>query len=97
LYDFQDQKVPPQSAHNFFQGVRAMHESDTYQAILDEGREAEAKRLILRYGPMRLGPPPEESTTRLTAITENIPRLDRMIDRLFDNTATSWEDLLDTP
>jgi hypothetical protein len=74
-----------------------MQESDTYQAILDEGREAEAKRLILRYGQMLFGPPSEESTTQLTAITENLQRLDQMIDRIFDRTATSWKDLLDTP
>jgi hypothetical protein len=74
-----------------------MQESDTYQAILDEGREAEAKRLILRFGPERFGPPNEAITARLNAITEDVERLERLIQRLFRGTATSWQDLLDTP
>jgi hypothetical protein len=74
-----------------------MQESDTYQAILDEGREASLKECILRQGQKLFGPPREEIPVRLNAITENLERLRRMFDRLFDRTATSWEDLLDTP
>jgi hypothetical protein len=74
-----------------------MQESDTYQAILDEGREIEAKWCILLFGEQRFGPPGEAITARLNAITENLERLRRMMDRLVDRTATSWEDLLDTP
>lgn len=74
-----------------------MQESDTYLAILDEGREAEAKKIILLLGPERFGPPDEGTTARLNAITENVERLERLIERLFHGTATSWQDLLDTP
>jgi hypothetical protein len=84
-------------ARDIFRGVRAMQESDTYLAIVDEGREADSKEVILRQGQKRFGPPGEAITARLHAITENVARLHRMIDRLFDNTATSWQDLLDTP
>lgn len=74
-----------------------MRESDTYLAILDEGREAEAKRLILRIGGRRFGSPDESVKAKLSAITEDLDRLERMMDRLADGAAASWQDVLDTP
>ncbi|HJT79411.1 MAG TPA: hypothetical protein VJ739_19600 [Gemmataceae bacterium] len=82
-------------ARQVFRGVRAMRDSDTYLAILEEGEEAKAKAVILRQGEKRFGPPGESVTARLNAITD-LDRLDRLIDRLFDATASSWQDLLDT-
>jgi hypothetical protein len=73
-----------------------MKDSDTYWAIFEEGQEKEAKSLILRMGPKRLGPPDESIIAKLSGITD-LARLDRLIDRLFDGTAASWQDLLDTP
>jgi hypothetical protein len=73
-----------------------MKDSDTYLAILEEGEEAKAKNVILRQGQKRFGPPDESIAARLSGITDR-DRLDRLIDRLFDATATSWQDLLDTP
>ena len=32
-----------------------MHESDTYLAIVDEGCEKQAKKVILRFGTRRFG------------------------------------------
>jgi hypothetical protein len=90
-------RVRRQVARNIFRGVRAMQESDTYLAIIDEGREAQMKRMILILGQKRLTPPGEAVTARLNAITENVERLERMMERLYDGRATSWEDLLDTP
>ncbi len=74
-----------------------MRESDTYMAILEEGHEISSKKTILRQGQKRFGPPDEAITARLGAITEDLARLDRMIDRLFEGTAANWQDLLDTP
>jgi hypothetical protein len=90
-------RVRRQVARNIFRGVRAMQESDTYLAIIDEGREAELKASILRNAAKRYGPPGEAITARLNAITEDVERLRRLLDRFVDGTATSWEDLLDTP
>ncbi len=73
-----------------------MKDSDTYLAIIDEGREANAKSVILRQGQKRYGPPDESITAKLEGITD-LDRLDRLIDRLFDATAPSWQELLDTP
>jgi hypothetical protein len=74
-----------------------MQESDTYLAIIDEGREAELKAGILRYAVKRFGQPGEAITARLNAITEDVERLRRLLDRVVDGQATSWEDLLETP
>jgi hypothetical protein len=89
-------RVKRDVARQVFRGVRAMKDSDTYLAILDEGREAEAKSVILRHGRKRFGPPDESTTARLNGITD-LDRLDRLIDRLVDATATSWQELLSTP
>jgi hypothetical protein len=90
-------RVRRQVARDIFRGVRAMQESDTYQAILDEGKEAQMKRIILLLGQKGFGPPGEAITARLNAITENVERLERVMERLYDGRATSWEDLLNTP
>jgi hypothetical protein len=83
-------------ARQVFRGARTMKDSDTYLAILEEGEEAKAKKVILRQGQKRYGPPDESITGRLEGITD-LNRLDRLIDRLFDAAATSWSELLDTP
>jgi hypothetical protein len=80
-------------AKRIFQGVRAMQESDTYLAIIDEGREKQAKAVLLRLGTKRFGPADDTVQARLNAITD-LERLDRQIDRLQE--ASSWQDLLDT-
>jgi predicted transposase YdaD len=79
-----------------------MRESTAYQAILDEGRaegEAkgraeEARKLLLRQGHRRFGPPSAVQEAALVAITD-LDRLERLSDRLLD--VGSWQELLDTP
>jgi hypothetical protein len=87
-------RVKRDVARQVFRGVRAMKDSDTYLAIIDEGHEQHAKELILRLGQRRFGPADDSIKARLAAITD-LGRLDRIEDRLFD--AVSWQDLLDTP
>jgi hypothetical protein len=81
-------------AARIFQGVRAMHESDTYLAILDEGKEKQAKKILLLVGEDRLRPPDESVKTRLEGITD-LERLERMILRA--GKAASWEEILALP
>jgi hypothetical protein len=81
-------------ARQAFRGVRKMRDSDTYLAILDEGREEEAKEGIVRLGKKRFGPVEEPMLVQLNGITD-LERLHRIHDRLLD--ATDWQDLLDTP
>jgi hypothetical protein len=89
-------RVKRDVALQVFRGVRAMRDSDTYMMILGEGREDEAKSIILRQGQKRFGPADEATNARLKGITD-LDRLDRLVDRLFDGAATTWQDLLDTP
>jgi predicted transposase YdaD len=87
-------RVSREQALQLFQGVRAMHESDTYQYILDEGSIKEARKLIVRLGRKRLGPPGESVTATLEAITD-LERLERIHERLDD--VQTWQELLAVP
>jgi hypothetical protein len=75
-----------------------MRESDTYQAILDEGRqEGEvrgAQRILLHQGRRLLGEPDEATRSALTALTD-LDRLSRLAERLLK--VSSWEELLQIP
>jgi hypothetical protein len=71
-----------------------MHESDTYQAVLEEGGINAVKRAVLRQGGKRFGPPSEEVKLVLEGIMD-LDRLDRMLDRVHD--VARWQELLDTP
>jgi hypothetical protein len=81
-----------------FQGVRVMRESDTYQAILDEGREEGriqgAQRTLLRQGRKKLGEPDEAMRQTLLGITD-LERLDRLSERMLD--VATWQELLQAP
>ena len=82
---------------------RAMKESTTYQAIVEEGRQngrqegrqegeyAHARSVLLRLGRKHLGPPGLTVRDRLDALTD-IEAIDLLIDRV-DEVAT-WEELL---
>src|SRR5205807_6465812 len=65
-------------AARIFQGVRAMHDSDTYLMILDEGQERFAREVILLQGEDRVGPPEESVRARLNTSTD-LERLKRMV------------------
>ena len=75
-----------------------MRESDTYQAILDEGREEGVvkgvQRTLLHLGRKRLGEPDEAARRALLDITD-LDRLDRLSERLLD--VSTWQELVQTP
>jgi hypothetical protein len=87
-------RVPREISKQLFQGVRAMRESETYMAILEEGAIATAKKFILRLGQKSLGVPSESVTAALAAI-EDQERLERIHDRLGE--VKTWQELLETP
>jgi hypothetical protein len=87
-------RVRREVAARIFRGVRAMHESDTYLAILDEGQEKHARKAILIVGEERCGPANESIKGQLERIMD-LERLDRMIRRAAK--AANWEEILDTP
>jgi hypothetical protein len=74
--------------------VRTVPDSDTYLAILDEGRSLQARRLLLRRAERRLGRLDKAGRDCLECITD-LERLDRIHDRAA--LAANWQDLLDTP
>ena len=71
-----------------------MRESDTYQAILDEGRVEGLQRALLHLGRKKFGEPDEAARRALLDITD-LDRLDRLSERLLD--VSTWQDLLQTP
>jgi predicted transposase YdaD len=97
-------RVEREVARQLFQGVQAMRESDTYVAILDEGRDQgrnegrldEAREGILRLGQLRFGAPSEAITATLNGIAE-LERLRRIHDQLMAPGLATWTDLLNTP
>lgn len=71
-----------------------MHESDTYQAILDEGAEMVLREMILLQGEDLFGPPGEAEREQLRNVTD-LDRLRRMLRRT--PKAAGWQDILETP
>jgi hypothetical protein len=71
-----------------------MRDSDTYRAILDEGKAKQAKKDILFLGTERFGAPDEAAAAKLAGI-DDLERLDRIFRRGLK--ASNWQDLLDTP
>jgi hypothetical protein len=73
---------------------RAMRESDTYLAILDEGQEKATRESILIVGEERLGPHSAAIHSQLANITD-LDHLKRMVRRAVK--AASWQEILETP
>lgn len=82
------------AATRIFRGVRAMHESDTYLAILDEGQEKATRASILAFGEELLGTPDQSIKEQLNNVTD-LARLMRMVRRAAK--AASWQEILETP
>jgi hypothetical protein len=87
-------RLEPEVARQLFRGARAMRESTTYMAIIDEGRETEVKRLIFLQGEDRFGPADEASRARINAMTD-LDRLEALARRLLN--VASWSELLQLP
>ncbi|MGP0069819.1 MAG: hypothetical protein ACLQGP_40235 [Isosphaeraceae bacterium] len=72
-----------------------MEDSTTYQYILEQGAIREAKWFLLEIGKAKLGAPTETVEATIKQL-EDLSRLERMVDCTLD-TATSWDEILDTP
>jgi predicted transposase YdaD len=84
-------------AERLLQGVRAMEESTTYQAIIEKGRQqerpAEARRVLLRVGEDRFGTrPTREQQAAIDAITD-ADRLEELVVRA--GHVRTWAGLLE--
>jgi hypothetical protein len=68
-----------------------MRESDTYQAILDEGGVGSLQKMLLRQGRKRFGEPDEAVRQAVLAIQE-LEQLYRLAEDLLD--VATWQELL---
>jgi hypothetical protein len=68
-----------------------MKESTTYQAIVEEGRTEEARRILLLQGELKFGPPDALTRGALEAI-DDLSRLEELSARFV--SAASWDELL---
>jgi hypothetical protein len=84
-------RYPAEFATQLLQGVRGMKESTTYQAILEEGRAEEARRIVLLLGSDRFGAPDARVSAALDAIN-SVQHWERLSRRLLK--VESWEELL---
>jgi predicted transposase YdaD len=87
-------RVARDVAEQIFQGVRAMKESSTYQAILEEGQAEALQKTLLRQGRKRFGNPSDAVQAAIHAQAD-IGRLERMTESLL--VVSTWQELLDTP
>jgi hypothetical protein len=87
-------RLTREAALALFQGVQNMEESATYQYILEQGATRAVRKLLLRQGQKRFGPPSEAISAALATITD-LERLERMSDRILE--IASWQELLNTP
>lgn len=58
------------------------------------GRVAEAKKILIRQGTRKFGPPDEATRERIAAL-DDLDRLDDLADRVLD--AATWDELLGSP
>jgi hypothetical protein len=86
-------RLSRERAQELFQGVPGMHESTTYQAILEEGEAKGMQKALLLQGRKRFGGLDEATRQAVTAITD-AERLERLHERLSD--VHSWQELLHT-
>jgi hypothetical protein len=63
---------------------------------IEIGGLEEARASVLRFGTRKFGTPPNDAAKVAVAAITDRGRLERMQDRLFDGTATGWDDLLAT-
>ncbi len=83
-------------------GIRGIEESSVYQDILQkgeakgrvEGAVEEARKILIRHGSKKFGPPGEQAEARIAAL-DDVDRLQDLIDGVLD--VASWDELLGSP
>jgi hypothetical protein len=66
-------------------------ESSYYRLLINEGQIKEARKLVIHFGGMRLGPPDEATRAAIESIND-LDVLERLLDRTL--TASDWTQLL---
>jgi predicted transposase YdaD len=81
-----------------------MQESTTYQAILSEGRKeglvegriTGERRVLIRLGTKKFGPPETAILAAIEAIGD-VDRLEALSERILDSEVQDWNNLLGAP
>ncbi len=68
-----------------------MRESSTYQAVVEEGRLEEARRLLLLLGEDRFGSAPDARSRAFVDAIDDVERLERLLRSVL--RMESWQDL----
>jgi hypothetical protein len=76
-----------------FERLTHMHESSTFQKILEDGQKEALRDTVLRQGRIRFGPPDERVTAAVQAVND-LARLRRWTERVL--SASTWDELLKT-
>jgi hypothetical protein len=84
-------RFPARLVNSVIQESDKMKESSTYQAILDEGRLEEARRILLTLGTDAFGAPDEGTIARIDSASDH-ERIEQWICRV--RSASTWHDLL---
>lgn len=84
-------RIPKESLSSIYGGVKIMHKTVAFDAIVEEAEIRTGHRFLLRQGRQRFGDPDPKIEAALTAIQE-VDRLERMIDAVL--TVKSWKALL---
>ncbi len=91
-------------ASHLLEGVHAMQESTTYQAILSEGRKeglveghiTGERQVLIRLGTKKFGPPDTAILAAIEAIRD-VDRLEALSERMLDSDVRDWNSLLGAP
>lgn len=87
-------RYSPVLAAQLFRGVLSMKESSTYQAILEEGAVAEARKLLRAFGERAYGAPDARTAAIIEGI-DDLARLEELCNQL--PVSESWQQLLGQP
>lgn len=79
---------------HLLRGVVTMEESVVYQAIMAKGALREARKLVLRIGQHRFGPP-DATVTAIVEATTDLERLEQMA--VAAHEVSSWAEVLAAP
>jgi hypothetical protein len=84
-------RYSPALTAQLFRGVMSMRESSTYQAILEEGQVAEARKVLRLLGDKAFGPPDAATASQIDQLGD-LARLEEVLQRV--RGAASWQELL---
>jgi hypothetical protein len=83
--------LPKNRARDIFTRVLQMHESSTYQWVIEQGELLRSHKMLLKMGKVKFGQPTPDQANKLRAI-EDLDRLERLAVRLL--RVDSWDALL---